>query len=80
MATKQSLINNLSKYDVDTLSKLLKYADLILIPDEDLASNVTMQQLVDKAHNLADIYFPEWTDRSKSDFGEFLVELFALFS
>lgn len=80
MATKQSLINNLSKYDVDTLSKLLKYADLILIPDEDLASNVTMQQLVDKAHNLADTYFPEWTDRSKSDFGEFLVELFALFS
>lgn len=36
--------------------------------------------MVDKAHLLADSLFPEWTDRSKSDFGEFLVELFALFS
>ena len=42
--------------------------------------NVTASQMIDKAHELADIYFPEWTDRSKSDFGEFLVELFALFS
>jgi hypothetical protein len=36
--------------------------------------------MVDKAHSLADSLFPEWTDRSKSDFGEFLIELFALFS
>ena len=78
--TKQELIKNLSGYSTDILRRLLNYANLIIIPDEDLASNVTMQQLVDKAHSLADVYFPEWTDRSKSDFGEFLVELFAIFS
>lgn len=78
--TKQDLIKQLSDFPTETLRKLLNYANLIVIPDEDLASNVTMQQLVDKAHELADVNFPEWTDRSKSDFGEFLVELFALFS
>ena len=78
--TKQDLIKKLSDFPTETLRKLLNYANLIVIPDEDLVSNVTMQQIVDKAHDLADIHFPEWTDRSKSDFGEFLVELFALFS
>lgn len=78
--TKQELIKSLSNYSSEVLRKLLNYANLIIIPDEDLASNVTMQQLVDKAHALADVHFPEWTDRSKSDFGEFLVELFAVFS
>lgn len=78
--TKQDLIKKLSDFPTETLRKLLNYANLIVIPDEDLASNVTMQQLVDKAHELADAHFPEWTDRSKADFGEFLVEIFALFS
>lgn len=79
-ATKQELVRQVSLLPIDTIQKLLNYANLIMIPDENLVSSVTMKQLVDKAHELANIYFPEWTDRSKSDFGEFLVELFAIFS
>lgn len=78
--TKESLIRYFSQLDLATLQKLEKYSRLLIIPDEDLLVNVTMSQMVDKAHELADVLFPEWTDRSKSDFGEFLVELFALFS
>lgn len=80
MATKNELLTQLGAYDTNTLSRLLKYAEYIIVPEEDSLVNVTMSQMVDKAHALADIHFPEWTDRSKSDFGEFLVELFALFS
>lgn len=78
--TKESLVRYFSGLDVATLQKLKKYSEMIMIPEEDLLTNVTMIQMVDKAHELANIYFPEWTDRSKSDFGEFLVELMALFS
>lgn len=78
--TKESLITYFKTLDVATLEKLKKYSELLIIPDEDLLTNANMQQMVDKAHVLADAMFPEWTDRSKSDFGEFLVELFALFS
>lgn len=78
--TKDQLIAYFSALDVATLQKLQKYSQYILIPDEDLLVNATMSQMVDKAHSLADALFPEWTDRSKSDFGEFLVELFGLFS
>lgn len=80
MATKNELLIQLGNYDINTLNRLLKYANFIIIPEEDALVNVTMSQMIDKAHALADIHFPEWTDRSKSDFGEFLVELFALFS
>lgn len=80
MTTKEQLLQYFSGLDVSTLQKLEKYSKLLIIPDEDLLTNVTMSQMVDKAHNLADALFPEWTDRSKSDFGEFLVELFAVFS
>lgn len=79
-STKESLIRYFSSLDVATLEKLQKYSQLLIIPDEDLLTNATMTQMVSKAHALADSLFPEWTDRSKSDFGEFLVELFALFS
>ena len=77
---KQQLLQYFSGLDVATLQRLEKYSKLLIVPDEDLLTNVNMVQMVDKAHNLADSLFPEWTDRSKSDFGEFLVELFALFS
>lgn len=80
MKTKESLIRYFSTLDVSTLEKLKNYSNLLIIPDEDLLTNATMTQMVSKAHSLADALFPEWTDRSKSDFGEFLVELFALFS
>lgn len=78
--TKDSLLRYFATLDVNTLERLKRYSTFIIIPDEDLLTNATMSQMVDKAHDLADSLFPEWTDRSKSDFGEFLVELFALFS
>lgn len=81
MATsKEQLLQYFRSLDISILEKLQKYSKLLIIPDEDLLVNATMSQMVDKAHSLADSLFPEWTDRSKSDFGEFLVELFALFS
>ena len=78
--TKEGLIRYFSSLDVAVLEQLKKYSEFLIIPEEDLLTNVTMRQMVSKAHQLADSLFPEWTDRSKSDFGEFLVELFALFS
>lgn len=78
--TKEQLLHYFRTLDISTLEKLQKYSKLLIIPDEDLLVNATMSQMVEKAHSLADSLFPEWTDRSKSDFGEFLVELFALFS
>lgn len=78
--TKDSLLQYFRTLDVPVLQRLQKYAQLLIIPDEDLLVNATMSQMVDKAHRLADTLFPTWTDRSKSDFGEFLVELFALYS
>lgn len=78
--TKEQLLQYFRGLDISTLEKLQKYSKMLIIPDEDLLVNATMSQMVEKAHSLADSLFPEWTDRSKSDFGEFLVELFALFS
>ena len=80
METKAQLLQYFASLDSATLEKLKKYSQLLIIPDEDLLINATMLQMVEKAHELADTYFPEWTDRSKSDFGEFLIELFALYS
>jgi len=78
--TKEQLLHNFSNLDTTTLQKLWKYSQLLIIPDEDLLTNVTMVQMVDRANQLADSLFPEWTDRSKTDFGAFLVELISLFS
>lgn len=78
--TKEQLLQYFRGLDVSVLERLKNYSELLIIPDEDLLVNATMSQMVKKAHSLADSLFPEWTDRSKSDFGEFLVELFALFS
>lgn len=80
MASKSELLALFSQYDVDTLTKLEKYADQLLIPDSEMITSVTMQDMIIKANELADIYFPSWTDRSKSDFGAFLIEIFAWFS
>lgn len=78
--TKEQLLKYFSDLDVPTLQKLQKYSQLLVIPEEDLLTNANMAQMITKAHSIADAVFPEWTDRSKSDFGEFLLELFALFS
>lgn len=77
--TKEELLQYFAGLDIALLQRLQKYSQLLIIPDEDLLTNATMVQMVEKAHSLADVLFPQWTDRSKSDFGEFLVELFAVF-
>lgn len=78
--TKEELMAYFQSTDVAVLQKLRSYADLLIIPDEDMLVNVNMVQMVAKANSLADSLFPAWTDRSKTDFGAFLVELFAIFS
>lgn len=78
--TKSDLIKYFSGLDIAVLQKLKKYSEFLIIPDENLLTNVTMQQMIEEAHRIADEVFPQWTDRSKSDFGEFLVELFSVFS
>ena len=78
--TKEQLLAYFRTLDTPLLEKLQKYSKLLIIPDEDMLVNANMVQMVEKAHSIADSVFPEWTDRSKSDFGEFLVELFATFS
>lgn len=78
--TKEQLIEAFSLMPADKLKKLYDYADNILIPDKDILLHVTAEQMIAKAHTLADTYFPEWTDRGQADFGQFLIELIALFS
>jgi len=80
LTDKEQILQDLSLYPLATLERLKSYADNILIPEDDLLLNVTMVDMIEKAMQLADQKFPEWTDRSASDFGRFLVELFALFS
>lgn len=77
---KQGHLNTLALLDNSILERLIKLSQTCIVPDDDQLVTVTFEQMVDKAHALADIYFPQWTDRSKADFGEFLVELFSLFS
>lgn len=79
----QALVNEFNRFDDEKLEKLLIIGDSILSPlDTELTSVdfATMLQQVFKPQGLADRYFPDWTDRSKSDFGRFLLELFAVFS
>lgn len=77
---KDQILAELALMDLARLQKLYTYAQNLLIPEDDLLVNVTMSQMLEKAFSLADIDFPQWTDRSKSDFGRFIVELVALFS
>ena len=53
---KEQLVQYFSGLDLSTLQKLHKYSKLLIIPDEDLLTNVTMTQMVEKAHNGSD----EW--------------------
>ncbi len=80
MPTKPEVLAELSLLPLDTLIRIQKYAEYSAIPEEDLLVNVTMSQMVEKALALADQHFPEWTDRSSSDFGKFIIELVGLFS
>lgn len=80
MATKAQILSDFSLLPLSVLERLDKYKNYIIIPEEDLLVNATMSSMVDKALLIADASFPEWTDRSKSDFGRYLVELIGLFS
>lgn len=78
--TKPQALSILKGLPLEQLNELIRLSEMIFVPQEDQLIKVTFSQMVDKAHKLADIHFPEWTDRSKTDFGEFLIELMALFS
>ena len=87
MATEQQekdkILSKLSSLSLEKLGKLNTIADSILSPMDTELTSVDFSSMIDqvfKPGGLADRYFPEWTDRSSSDFGRFLVELFALFS
>lgn len=79
----QVYLNEFNRFDDETLKKLITIGDSILSPMNTELTSVDFASMIDevfKENGLADRYFPEWKDRSKSDFGRFLVELFALFS
>lgn len=79
-STKPQILAALALLPLDKLEILEAYANFLIVPQEDLLTNVTMSQMRAKVFELADIHFPEWTDRSPSDFGVFLSELFCVFS
>ena len=78
--TRQQIIQALNSLPDSVLERLYRLSDKIITPDEFQLTAVTFEQIVDRAHQLANQYFPEWTDRSKEDFGQFLVELYAYFT
>ena len=81
--TREELLQAFEQYDDATLEKLLTVGNSILSPLNTELVSADFAAMVDqvfKSGGLADKYFPEWTDRGKSDFGRFLVEIFALFS
>lgn len=80
---KDIILARLSTLDLDKLEKLNTISESILSPMDTELTSVDFASMVDqvfKPGGLADRFFPEWTDRSSSDFGRFCVELFALFS
>lgn len=81
--TRAEIIQALSNLPTATLEKLLTIADCSITPIDGQLTDFDYAKIIDavfKKGGLADTHFPEWTDRSKSDFGRFLVELMALFS
>lgn len=82
MATKNQILSDLAKLDDKTLNRLYDYSKVVkmLYPESDLLLQANMAQMLDKAQELARIYLPDWTDRADGDFGQYLVELVALFS
>jgi hypothetical protein len=81
--TREDLLAQLDNFSDEQLAKLVTIGNSILSPLETELTATdfsTMVEEVMKPDGLADTYFPDWTDRSSSDMGRFLVELFALFS
>jgi hypothetical protein len=77
---REQLLQYFYGLPTDRLDNLKKFSGVLLLPEEDLLTNATMVQMLTKSFELADTHFPTWTDRTHSDFGRFLVELFCLFS
>lgn len=80
---RATLLSQLNLFDTPTLEKLVTIGNSILSPMNSELTSVDFSAMVNqvlKPGGLADRYFPEWTDRSASDFGRFLVEIFALYS
>jgi hypothetical protein len=78
MTDRQSILAQLNLLDTPTLSKLLNLSQTLIVPDQESLISVGFEDMVTHAHELADVYFPQWTDRSKADFGEFLIEIMSL--
>jgi len=78
--TRAELLQYYQSIDTSKLKNLYDYANFLILPQEDLLVNATMNTMYAKAMQLADVLFPEWTDRGSSDFGAFLIELMCLFS
>lgn len=80
---RQQLLTEISSLSTDKLKKLATIGSSILTPMDTELTSVDFATMIDqvfKSGGLADLYFPTWTDKSSSDFGRFLVELFAMFS
>ena len=80
---RSDLLNEFNRFSDSTLEKLITIGDSIISPMDSELTSVDFASMVDqvfRSGGLADRYYPEWTDRSKSDFGRLLVEIFATFS
>ena len=83
MSKEQVLATLEDRFTEGQLEKLLTIGESILSPMDGELTSVDFAAMVDsvfKADGLADTYFPQWTDRSSSDMGRLLVEIFAIFS
>lgn len=82
MAEKKEILDYLSQLDDRTLERVYNHARTakMLYPETDLLLNANMAQMLEKADDLARVHLPQWTDRADGDFGQFLIELVALFS
>jgi hypothetical protein len=83
MATRAQLLQEFNNFTDDELAKLINIGNSILNPNLNqltAADFASMISLVFDPGGLADQFYPTWTDRSPSDFGRFLVELYCLIS
>ena len=80
MATKSDIITELSLLSLERLELLQAYSKFIIVPTEDLLTDVNMLQMREKIIQLGQQYFPEWTDQTATDFGMFLAELMCVSS
>lgn len=56
--TKESLVAYFSGLPLGTLQKLKRYSELLIIPEDDLLTNATMIQMVDKGSLIGCSCFP----------------------